>query len=734
MVWQECCRNGAISTGASNQNFYIEAIVNRCLSSNPCNGSPQMNDDPYAFVCGGQPFVFNNSAIDPDLDSLSYSFAPALQGPGSSVTYIPPYSAQTPMPWTGPASGVFPAGISCNSITGDIMFTPPTGGGGQIIGVMAIEVRQWRTINGIPTLIGITRRDIQMVVLQCPVNTKPRILTRPSATGNQAKTSWSVCAGEQLCFDIVAKDTDFLPPSISDTTKLSWSQSLLRFGATFTPNYNPSQRRLLGPREDDFKFCWQTSDSMASNTPYYFTVRAKDSRCPIPGTVASAFNVSVLAKPDVIIQKISQACGKWLVRYNLPPNKPNQSFTLRSWQISREPYDYAFLNGAYAYTNTQQTPTISFTKGGKYLVLLNIATPGPPGESPCLRTYYDTIIVDNTQNPVSVLPDSARICFGESYVLDGGNNNNKKVSYLWNSGDTSRIIIRNDSNNYVLRMTDSLGCVTYDTLRLRVNPKINAFAGYDRSICSGETILLTATGGQQYEWKNLNTNVIISPKSFNSGLSVTPSISTVYEASIFQSYPNPSPGFKECVQRDSVKINVLTKPIVGPISGANTVRNNTNPFVYSIPAQPGVQYLWDAINGNISGRNDSNALSVLWLPFNSGNGKVKVMITNNAQCSDSASMNVVINTSQTELNLLRKVIIYPNPNKGLFTLQLFSESSGIAELHITDLFGKEIWNQTLLLYQGENYSDIETKLSAKGMYLLKISSGMEQKVLKLMVD
>jgi hypothetical protein len=38
-------------------------------------------------------FVYNLGAMDPDGDSLSYAFGQSLQGIGSAVQYVIPYSA-----------------------------------------------------------------------------------------------------------------------------------------------------------------------------------------------------------------------------------------------------------------------------------------------------------------------------------------------------------------------------------------------------------------------------------------------------------------------------------------------------------------------------------------------------------------------------------------------------------------------------------------------------------------
>jgi hypothetical protein len=650
-------RNGTINTGSAGQNFYMDAIINRCLSVSPCNSSPTLDNDPFAVMCGGENYVFNNGAIDPDLDSLSFSFVPALQGFGSSVTYNAPWSPTTPMPWTGSAGGQFPAGIHCDPLTGDIMFTPQNASGNDFTGVMAIEVKQWKTINGVPTVIGVTRRDIQMVVLaNCTPNNVPKFATEPSAStsANVPKFQWEVCAGEQLCFTIIAKDTDFLPPLISDTTYLRWNQALAPLGATFVPTYIPTDRKkpapLGGPREDKYQFCWTPTDAMGSDNPYYFTVTAKDSRCPRPGSITRAFSIKVKPRANVSIVKNDLKCGKWQVTYT--NNNANNKYppTSTIWQISKVPGDYSMSQNPYIFTS-QTTPVLNFTEGGKYLVMLQAFSPGPAGGDPCMRVFYDTIKVDTLvkpfvrdtvmcrgktmqlsakvkygqpsytyywynsikdtalpalnapvfvnsnltvaptatkrytikirdfngcysfdslkvsvkELPVGLLPDSMRLCYGNEYELDPGNNTGNMKKWLWNVGDTTRTITRNDSGIYIVTLTDTFNCEQTDTMKLFVNRQIIPDAGLDTSICSGDTLTMIGKGGQRYQWKNLATGTPLGTTSHNSIVKVSPANTvqpTKYELTVFTSYPDTLNRKKECSVTDTVIITVKALPVL----------------------------------------------------------------------------------------------------------------------------------------------------------------------------
>jgi hypothetical protein len=392
--WSSCCRSAGISTGSTWGPYYTECILNRCVA--PCNSSPVLTNDPLVLVCGGQPVIFNNGAIDPDQDSLSYALVPALQSTGAPVTYNAPYSGTTPMPYYPPASAPFPSGFHCDN-DGNILFTPTYGGGGQFVGVVAVQIKQWKRIGGIPMNVGTTMRDMQLWLITCPANNIPRLKTiaydarntlitnaSPSYLG---KTTWTAFAGQQLCFDIVARDTDFIPwatPPISDTTYLSWNAALAQYGATFTKLYTDSLRKIAGPRQDSMRFCWTPDSGMVNPLPYYFTVHASDSRCPMAGRMTTTYAIMVL--PAFSIAQNHDGCYRVSLSFTSVPASA-RAVTSSTWTVSTVPNTYSLTNAA-VYSNTNSTPYINFTAAGKYLVKLNLNYGGN------INTYYDTIRID----------------------------------------------------------------------------------------------------------------------------------------------------------------------------------------------------------------------------------------------------------------------------------------------------------------------------------------------------
>lgn len=166
LVYQRCCRNSSISniissfdTGAS---FVIDISEIALLE---CNSSPQFNAMPPVFLCINEPFVFDQSVIDVDGDSLVYSLCTPLDGasfdnPRPQPPLPPPYD---PINWQNPPYsltnllGGIP--LEIDPTTGIVTATPNTQG----IFLVGMCIQEYR--NG--ELISETRREFQYNVGIC---------------------------------------------------------------------------------------------------------------------------------------------------------------------------------------------------------------------------------------------------------------------------------------------------------------------------------------------------------------------------------------------------------------------------------------------------------------------------------------------------------------------------------------------------------------------------------------
>ena len=513
IVYASCCRSAEIVTGQTWQSYYTEAIINRCVT--PCNNSPVFANEPYYIVCKGNSYIYNNGAVDPDHDSLTYAFTPALQAVSSSCTYSSPFSYDAPMPYSGTSkSSPFPNGIHCDALTGDIMFTPPSTTSNNFVGIVAIEIKQWRNISGVQTAVGVTRREIQTYILTSSPNTYPTFTTYPSDTGSFPKYKWTGCAGQQMCFTIAAQDSD-----AADTTYLTWDNSISSLGATLTPLYTDSLRSSNGPRQDSMQFCWTPSTSMISSLPYYFSIKARDNKCSIRGLIARNFSIKVIGPPSAVLHK-SQSCYKWNLSYTTTAGSP--IISSRQWQISKT--QGAFDTSNYTSFTSATVNNFSFADTGKFVVKLILT-----GDTACSLTtiIYDTLY-NSTVFKLTPLLDTL-FCSGPTIKLKAIHSGGASPFTIkwYDAASSSTILSTNDSliitpttsKNYVYKITDYAGCVLLDTSAVKVNPMPVSTLPISMRVCSGTSYTLNPGGATtpnlKYLWSTGDTTKTITRNDSN---------------------------------------------------------------------------------------------------------------------------------------------------------------------------------------------------------------------------
>ena len=301
-----CCRNSvsAIQNGASNQ-YYIETTLDNLTA--PCNSSPSFTNRPISIVCNGKSFCYNHGALDPDGDSLVYSFSCPKKTSTTTVAYYPPYAVTNFL-----SSSSF---LTLDPLTGDICFTPTM----NMSSITGIKVEQWRTINGVATLIGTTQRDLQFRVESC-ANTVPvlsGIDTLNTHTYNPNDTihnmSWAI--GQTIDFDINGFDADTAIPNCTahpDRFSILWNNGIP--SATFTPSYNGTDSAYA-------HFHWQPSFADVASSPHCFTVSIQDGACPYMGASTSKYCLTITSGVGIENQKLQQAL-------NIYPNPSSGLFVI----------------------------------------------------------------------------------------------------------------------------------------------------------------------------------------------------------------------------------------------------------------------------------------------------------------------------------------------------------------------------------------------------------------------
>ncbi len=384
LCFDTCCRNNNIGTltQSNPQNFYIQTTINRCLSYG--NSSPIFTNAPVFLVCAGQDFSYNLGAIDPNGDSLSYALGAIRTGPSQGVTYKPPFSQTVPMPYLGyPA--VFnesqkPLGFHLNPISGNIWFKPID----TFTSYLSIDVYEWRKISGIPTLTGISSREIQFYSKNCTSNTAPNILIYDKNGVPKTDNTFEICEGNEICFTFTAKDST----AAWDTTYLSFpSHRINPILPTLKKYYIDSLRQGQGPRHDSMQFCWTPPRTMASLLPHYFTISAKDNSCPFPLQSSKTVAIYVRDKPKAFINKTNRNYGKYSFSYiqtNLYPLDTN--FT--QYYIETAP-----KSNTYQFYRNSRVINHCFTQAGWHRIRLSLTAIHFDSNEACASEVWDSVFI-----------------------------------------------------------------------------------------------------------------------------------------------------------------------------------------------------------------------------------------------------------------------------------------------------------------------------------------------------
>jgi gliding motility-associated-like protein len=295
-VFTRSARNTDITNTATTGNN--QPLTLYCTLAPPLrpNRSPVFSDTAVAIVCQGDTTITLNNAVDADGDRLVYSFgAPYSTFPSSggglpstfpplpnSLTYYPGFSVANPF-GTGPGNFAL-----LNASTGVARY----GGTTQGKYVVAVDVQEYRTINGREVLIGTTRRDLQLIVAACPSTAAPVLpaaLTLPRA--------YTIEAGQSLTIPLSATQ------SAGNPLLMTVNSALLDGTGGFQATFNGSAGTVAagaltgtatatGRGTVAGSFVYNSTCGEARATPYDVAVTVKDQACG-GKTVADVFRITV---------------------------------------------------------------------------------------------------------------------------------------------------------------------------------------------------------------------------------------------------------------------------------------------------------------------------------------------------------------------------------------------------------------------------------------------------------
>ncbi len=143
----------------------------------------------------------------------------------------------------------------------------------------------------------------------------------------------------------------------------------------------------------------------------------------------------------------------------------------------------------YEWSNQEDSQFLKVEKDGEYSVNV-VDVNGCKGNG--------KVKVAVNPRPTINLGASAGICEGTSLMLDAGN----WEKYLWNTGDTTRTIVVNNSGDFTVQVWDMFGIMGTDTISVEVYPSPKIQMSVDTlSMYKGQSLTIDAGAGySSYHW------------------------------------------------------------------------------------------------------------------------------------------------------------------------------------------------------------------------------------------
>jgi len=449
----------------------------------------------------------------------------------------------------------------------------------------------------------------------------------------------------------------------------------------------------------------------AFQTTGFTTYFSSPSYAPVVGTNTHTFSTPFVW--DGVSNIIVETCfDNSSVGYsnNVSVTQTSTGFTSSVW---RNEDGNSSICSAAMFSSMNQRPNFSFEQPATItyswspaieLSASNISNPIANVTS--TRTYtvegtvagcmtHDTVRIFIKPTPTPNLGNDSLFCNLPVVI----NANTSANSYLWNNGTVGSSLNVTTPGKYWVRATNSNGCSNSDTVLVSLGQSPIVTLGPDTSYCQGSTINLYAGAGtgNTYLWSTGST-----ASSISVGTSGTYSVVVTNTIG--------------CKSSDVINITSKPKPSVSLVFvGTHTycvTENITRALTEGVPANG--TYIGAGVTG--TNFNPSQA--------GQGNHIILYTIIGANGCSNTAKDTMIVSACVGVNELSSEDIgmsVYPNPNSGIFTIELNTNESLNGSLSITSVDGRLVYTE-LITGNGIITKSINIAHLAEGIYYLKVET------------
>lgn len=314
------------------------------------------------------------------------------------------------------------------------------------------------------------------------------------------------------------------------------------------------------------------------------------------------------------------------------------------------------------------------------------------------------ILVDSLSSSSASLLSAGNdktICAGQSTTLTATG----ASSYNWSNGANTASITVSPTTTTSYIVTGMVNNISQkDTVIVRVKPLPSVNIGNDKSICKGDSVVLTATSN--------GTSLLWNTGESSDSIIVKPIATTTYSATAT---------LNGCTNSDAISVAVK------PLPNVDFTKMLSGSDVQLTAPAGNTSYNWNFGDGSVTSTSQNPTHTY------TANGKKYITLVATLDgCSAQKTDSVIINITaiRNNISFVDKVDIFPNPTDDFVSVQLKSKKIADFRVLLITIDGKVIVGREYM-----NTTVINDKISLKdyssGVYLLQIESENEQATYQL---
>jgi hypothetical protein len=308
-------------------------------------------------------------------------------------------------------------------------------------------------------------------------------------------------------------------------------------------------------------------------------------------------------------------------------------------------------------------------------------------------------VMNVTDLQVTASSDNSEVCTGEEIQLTAaGVGGTGTYTYEWSSipagftsAEQSPMATATENTTFFVAINDGELVMT-DSVDITVFSKPEVDLGTDQVLCDENEFELDAgNSGATYLWSTGETTQSITASGEG--------MNTFWVEVINEN---------NCSASDTMTIDFATSPVVE--LGADTIICHNTSITLDAGNQ-GASYMW-------STGETTKTIMIDAEDYDYGDYDFSVQVTNESGCENSGDITVEIRdcTSIDENQQLINMQVFPNPNKGVFTIDLNTKSAQPISIRIVDLTGKIVYEAVDLNILSTHTVNIDLSDLADGIY------------------